>query len=303
LCSQHLISQQNFALFETLSMSDRVAPIGSTAKPVELAPKPALPNTTNVTPNVLNLSVQIAAARSTQATTEGTRPADKNAIVGAGAEGGKTSLLAQRVFLGLAVSRRRERKRRLRKAFDHAFDRFSEEDDPLPQDRALFAALLDSKGKTRQYPLAILAKRLVIEFDMLCRRKALTSNAAVPKNATALLSKWLRKNLKPLLRLLDILYYSEPGIAIEYAESAENFLNEIILAQSAVSQFSSTKPNNQAGMTKFYEAPPTADQPALINGSQSAQDLVAQCKTWPEFLARYSHIRAKTLSILGHYPQ
>jgi hypothetical protein len=284
-------------------MSDRVAPIGSTNKPIEFAPKPTLPAEVKMPPVALNLAIQIAATRSTQATSESTKLVDKNAIVGAGTEGGKASLLAQRVFLGLAVSRKRERKRRLRKAFDHAFDRFSEEDDPLPQDRALFSALLDSSGKTRQYPLAILAKRVVIEFDMLCRRKAMMSSGSVPKNATALLSRWLRKNLKPLLRLLDILYYSEPGISIEYAEGAENFLNEIVMAQAAVLQFSSSKPTNQAGMTRFYEAPQNADQGGTTEAAKSAQDIVAQCKTWPEFLARYSHIRAKTLSILGHYPQ
>jgi CRISPR/Cas system CSM-associated protein Csm2 small subunit len=284
-------------------MSDRVAPVGSTtSKPVEFTQKPSSPNAANMNPAALTLSAQIAAARSTQATTETTKPTDRNAVVGAGTEGGKSSLLAQRVFLGLAVSRKRERKRRLRKAFDHAFDRFSEEDDPLPQDRALFSALLDGGGKNRQYPLAILAKRLVIEFDMLCRRKAMTTSGSVPKNATALLSRWLRKNLKPLLRLLDILYYSEPGIAIEYAEGAESFMNEIVMAQTAVSQFSNSKPTNQNGMTRFYEAPQNAEQNRTSEAEKSAQDLVAECKTWPEFLARYSHIRARTLSILGHYP-
>jgi hypothetical protein len=284
-------------------MSDRVAPIGSsTAKAAEFTQKPALPTSANASPNALNLSVQIAAVRSTQATTEATKVTDKSPVVGVSIEGGKTGLLAQRVFLGLAVSRKRERKRRLRKAFDHAFDRFSEEDDPLPQDRALFSALLDSNGKNRQYPLAIFAKRLIIEYDMLCRRKAVMSGGSVPKNATALLSRWLRKNLKPLLRLLDILYYSEPGIDIEYAEGAENFLNEIVTAQAAVSQFSSTKPSHQSGMTRFYDSKQDVSSQHSCEAAQSAHDLVAQCKTWPEFLARYSHIRAKTLSILGHYP-
>jgi hypothetical protein len=199
-------------------MTDRVAPIGLSNKPVELAPKPMLPLQANAVPVALNLSVQIAAARSALTPTDTPRVIEQNSAIGATSEGGKSSLLAQRVFLGLAVSRKRERKRRLRKAFDNAFERFTEEDDPLPQDRALFSALLDSNGKTRQYPLAILAKRLVIEFDMLCRRKAMTTASGVPKNATALLSRWLRKNLKPLLRLLDILYYSEPGIDIEYDE-------------------------------------------------------------------------------------
>jgi hypothetical protein len=284
-------------------MSDRVAPIGSTVKPAELAPKPTLPTEMKLAPSSLNLAVQIAATRSTQATSEATKLIDRNASVGVGAEGGKSTLLAQRVFLGLAVSRKRERKRRLRKAFDHAFDRFSEEDDPLPQDRALFSALLETNGKTKQYPLAILAKRLVIEFDMLCRRKSIASSGSVPKNATSLLSKWLRKNLKPLLRLLDILYYSEPGISIEYAEGAENFLNEIIAAQSAVSQFSASKPPHQAGMNKFYETPQKIEHRQNDDALQSTQDIIAQCKTWPEFLARYSHIRSKTISILGYYPQ
>jgi hypothetical protein len=284
-------------------MSDRVAPIGSTAKPAEFTPKPSLPTKTKLAPGALNLAIQVAATRSTQATSETTKLIDKNASVGAGAEGGKSTLLAQRVFLGLAISRKRERKRRLRKAFDHAFDRFSEEDDPLPQDRALFSALLDNNAKTRQYPLAILAKRLVIEFDMLCRRKAIASTGSVPKNATALLSKWLRKNLKPLLRLLDILYYSEPGISIEYAEGAEHFLNEIVAAQSAVSQFSSSKTSHQTGMNKFYETPQKPENRQKNEALQSTQDMVAQCKTWPEFLARYSHIRSKTISILGHYPR
>jgi hypothetical protein len=281
-------------------MSDRIAPIGPSAKPADIAPKPPVPQNDGVMPIGVSLSIQIAATRPTQATTEAARQTEKIDSLGAGTEGGKSSLLAQRIFLGLAVSRKRERKRRLRKAFDHAFDRFSEEDDPLPQDRALFSALIDSNGKTRQYPLAILAKRLVIEFDLICRRKAMTSNGAVPRNANALLARWLRKNLKPLLRLLDILYYSEPGIAIEYAEGAESFLNEIVAAQEAVSLFSQSKPSSHAGITKFYQRLPAGQS---NDETTPTQDIVAKCKTWPEFLSRYSHIRAKTMSILSYYPQ
>jgi hypothetical protein len=282
-------------------MNDRIAAIGplSVDKARESNTKIGTTEPNKLSTTQSGLAVLLTAAQASRGSEKMTGSA-ASALHLATSEGIKSSLLAQRVFLGAAIGRKQSRKERLRKAFEIGFSRFSEDDENLHFDFPEHSSRGVSKHRKSDLPLALLAKKLMAEFDVALRRKYRSSSTVDVDTASSSLARWLRKNVTPLIRLLDIIDNTSHTFQSSQLDTSSilirNFINELTQTVLVVSAHTMSQEADLTNMRRFY-GKLIESKPMPSSQLDLRLAITIECKSWPNFLARYSYIRSQSILI------
>lgn len=212
----------------------------------------------------------------------------------------KDSLLAQRIFMGQAVGRKRERRERLKRFLENAL--FADlEDDGLSvaQRNARDFDEFMSEGSRSTAIFATLTKQLLSEFGLVAVAEFSKNPTLTPAALTTSFARWLRKRTKPLLRLVDLILESKPAPDRNRGKKKlhlpQVLFDEVLQAQIILENQVRARATKRQDKGRFYGLAADSIAPAESPEFNQYFHLVSMCKSWPQFLTRFSNIRANAL--------